>query len=196
MLCNLEDVRHSHLLNHYTHIIRHKTLTSPKCYNVTKVVINIVLEEIEPSANSLSVRLKKPSCLSRRNRTPSLSNFWDGWVARVVSSCLLNLIVKKGVTVKKKKTKNLRTFFWTFPSNELTVHHMDTSVPCIRSTTVSSVKRLLNIYARAHQSIIMSKTVSFAQLPPRRRKKPPAAMGHKPTIRSTARKWHSWARRA
>lgn len=35
----------------------------------------------------------KPSCLSLRKRIPSLSNFWDGWVARVSISCLLNLMI-------------------------------------------------------------------------------------------------------
>ena len=61
---------------------------------------------------------------------------------------------------------------------------MDTSVPCIRSPTVSLVKRLLHIYKQAQQSITMSKRVSFAELPALSYRKPPTAMQHTLNFRS------------
>ena len=45
-------------------------------------------------SHSLSVRRKKPSCRSRTYNIPSFSNFCDGCVARVRSSCLLNRILE------------------------------------------------------------------------------------------------------
>lgn len=106
-------------------------------------------------------------------------------MARVVSSCLLNRIVKKGVTEKRnKKTKTYVHFFLNLSITDLTGHHMDTSVPCIRSPTVSLVKRLLHIYKQAQQSIIMNKRVSFTELRALSYKNPPTAMQHILSIRS------------
>ena len=42
--------------------------------------------------NLRSFLLKNPSCLSLKYKTPSLSNLWEGWLANVINSCLLNLI--------------------------------------------------------------------------------------------------------
>ena len=62
----------------------------------------------------LSFLLKKPSCFSLTNKTPSFSNLWEGWPrAKAATSDLLNLILPKARTVckRKKRTKTLTKHF-------------------------------------------------------------------------------------
>lgn len=60
-------------------------------YNINKYIcIFIYSGSIK---NLLSVLRKKPSCRSLTYRVPSFSNFCEGCVASVNSSCLLNLIL-------------------------------------------------------------------------------------------------------